>query len=49
MYDDKCYKLASDFLEDYPQLNTEQNRSKLAEEIQTLIEDFIRWEQIGDD
>jgi hypothetical protein len=41
MYDQKCYDLAESFLSDEPQLNTEENRKALAQDIQAAIEDFF--------
>ena len=41
-YDTKCYDLADAFLEDEPALRTEPNRKKLAQEIQTAIENWIK-------
>jgi hypothetical protein len=40
-YDTKCYNLASAFLEDHPDKNTEANRKELAQCIQSEIEDAI--------
>lgn len=44
-YDEKCYDLGALFLldeaQDCPELNTEQNRDLLAQEIQDVIEWFI--------
>ncbi len=46
-YDQKCYDLAEAFLDDTDTqpLNTEANRCQLAQEIQTVIEDFIEMER----
>lgn len=41
MFDTKCYQLASDFLEDYPDVNNAKNRGELAQVIQDAIEDTI--------
>ena len=41
MYDNKCWKLAGHFLEDYPSLSTKGNRKKLAQTIQDAIEDWM--------
>lgn len=41
MYDTKCYALAAAFLADTPQLDTEENRTGLAQEIQDLVEDRL--------
>lgn len=41
-YDAKCYDLAAIFLGDEPKLHTEKNVQSLAQEIQDLIEDFMR-------
>jgi hypothetical protein len=40
-YDKKCYELAAAFLSEEPGLNSENNRSELAQIIQDDIEDFI--------
>jgi len=40
-YDQSSYDLAESFLEDEPELNTEENRKELAQDIQRAIEDFI--------
>jgi len=40
-FDPKCYELASAFLSDEPDLNTEAARTTLACEIQECIEDEI--------
>jgi hypothetical protein len=42
-YDVKCYELAAEFLDDTDTqaINTTENRGKLAQEIQTTIENFI--------
>jgi len=42
-YDKKCYELAAAFLEDHPDINTEQNRKDMAQNIQTEIEDCIEY------
>lgn len=42
-YDSKCYELASAFLQDWPTKNTEENRDKLAQHIQTEIESEIEF------
>lgn len=41
MYDAKCYDLATAFLADKPQLDTEENREGLAQEIQDLLDSRI--------
>ena len=41
LYDQKCYDLAEKFLADDSEINTECNRSLLAQEIQRTIEDYI--------
>ena len=41
MYDVKCYRLACDFLEDHPEIDTNKNRQELAQEIQDSIETWI--------
>ncbi len=40
-YDPKCEDLAALFLSDYPHLDTAKRVEKLAQVIQTTIEDFI--------
>lgn len=40
-YDRKCYELADDFLDDYPEIKSPQNLDGLAQEIQDAIENFI--------
>lgn len=45
-FDPKCYELASAFLVDEPDLNTEPARIVLAQEIQQCIEDEIRFIRI---
>lgn len=42
-YDPKCYELAAAFLADWPEKNTEENRDKLAQHIQTEIESEIEF------
>jgi hypothetical protein len=42
-YDPKCYELAAAFLADWPKKNTEENRDKLAQHIQTEIESEIEF------
>lgn len=42
-YDQSCYDLASAFLVDHPDKNTESNRDELAQHIQTEIEDWIEF------
>lgn len=42
-YDSQCYNLAQVFLSDCPAINTEKNRDRLAQAIQTCIEDFINY------
>lgn len=42
-YDSRCYDLASVFLAEYPEKNTEENRDKLAQHIQTEIESEIEF------
>lgn len=44
-YDTKCHDLASAFLADTPDINTEASRDKLAQHIQTAIEDWISYEE----
>lgn len=44
-YDTKCYDLASAFLSDVPDINTENNRDKLAAHVQQQIEDWIQYEE----
>jgi len=41
LYDERCYDLGEVFLSDEGALNTPANRDELANDIQTLIEDFI--------
>lgn len=41
MFDAKCYDLATAFLADQPELDSEENREGLAQEIQDLIEDRL--------
>lgn len=40
-YDSKCYELAATFLSDEEELDTDATRAALAQDIQTLIEDYI--------
>lgn len=40
-FDSRCYDLASAFLEDEPNLFTEQGCTELAKRIQQAVEDFI--------
>lgn len=40
-FDTKCYLLAWDFLDDEPHFNDEIHRNRLAQAIQTTIEDTI--------
>lgn len=42
-YDTKCYDLAAAFLEDSPGA-TEQHRDKLAQHIQSTIEDWLLYD-----
>lgn len=42
-YDSRCYDLATVFLAEYPEKNTEENRDKLAQHIQTEIESEIEF------
>lgn len=42
-YDPACYELASRFLSDWPEKNTEENRDQLAALIQRTIEDQIEF------
>lgn len=42
-YDSRCYDLAAAFLVDWPEKNTEENRDKLAQHIQTEIESEIEF------
>lgn len=46
-YDEKCYELAEEFLSDEPLagFNTEKRCDRLAQLIQTTIEDFIAMER----
>jgi len=46
-YDQSSYDLAERFLEDEPELNTEENRNELAQLIQNTIEDFIVYKKDG--
>lgn len=41
MYDVKCFELASQFLDDEPEIKTDANVSELAQRIQDSIEQFI--------
>lgn len=41
-YDEKCYDLASAFLEDEPGLFNHKNSNELAGVIQRAIEDYIK-------
>jgi len=41
MYDPKCYELAKEFLEDEPEMQTDDHRAELAQRIQDVIEDYI--------
>ena len=43
-YDEKCYNLAEDFLEDHPHLLTDRRTDELATLIQRTIEDWIAYE-----
>lgn len=45
-YDLKCYDLAEHFLADEPALKSDANIAKLAQEIQTAIEDWIALEHL---
>jgi len=40
-YDVKCRQLADLFIEDDPEINTNENADELAQRIQDAIEDFI--------
>lgn len=40
-YDTKCFKLAAEFLDDHPAIRNIENVGKLAQHIQTSIEDWI--------
>lgn len=40
-YDIKCFYLAVDFLDDHPAIQSDSNAKKLAQEIQTTIEEWI--------
>jgi hypothetical protein len=42
-YDSRCYDLAEIFLEDEPNLNTDQHKRELAGRIQETIESEIQW------
>ena len=42
-YDPRCYNLAVLFLSDSPEKDTEANRDKLAQHIQTEIEGWIEF------
>jgi hypothetical protein len=42
-YAPECYDLAALFLSDWPEKNTEENRDKLAQHIQTEIESEIEF------
>lgn len=44
-FDERCYDLAEVFLSDEAELNTPANRNKLAQYIQTGIEDWIATER----
>lgn len=44
-YDSRCYDLAEAFLRDTPDINSIANRNKLAQHIQTTIEDWISYEE----
>lgn len=45
-YDSKCFDLAAVFLSDTPDIDNERNRDKLAQHIQTAIEDWITCEEV---
>lgn len=40
-YDVKCYELAIHFLQDEPNLDTQENQHELAAEIQQAVEDWF--------
>lgn len=42
-YDQKCYELAREFLQDVPGVNSEKNCRELAQDIQDAIEDFLEY------
>jgi hypothetical protein len=42
-YDSRCYDLAEVFLEDEPNLNTDQHKVHLAAFIQEAVESEIQW------
>jgi hypothetical protein len=44
-HDVKCYELAEAFLSEEPSINSPANCSKLADQIQGVIEDFIESER----
>lgn len=44
-YDVKCLDLATAFLADEPDLNTDLHRGRLAQEIQDCIENYIEYER----
>ena len=44
-YDEKCYEIAGEFLSDHPHLDTVGRCERLAQLIQTTIEDFIATER----
>lgn len=44
-FDPRCYDLAALFLSDCADLNSDANRNKLAQVIQTTIEDWIVYEE----
>ena len=44
-YDTKCFQLAAEFLDDHPEIRSIENIGKLAQEIQTTIEDWIETEE----
>lgn len=44
-YDTKCYDLAVAFLADTPEIDNEKTRDRLAQSIQTAIEDEITYQE----
>ena len=46
-FDQACLDLARAFLSDEPTLDTEDNQTELANDIQVLIEDFIAFKRDG--
>ena len=44
-YDSKCHDLAGVFLADTPDIDSAASRDKLAQHIQTAIEDWIQYEE----